>query len=163
GSDVCSSDLRITTRSLPALKAFLNGERLLRRADYPAAVAQYRDAVTADSTFAFAFYHLAMAQVWLGATEDSAFTWQRAIAEAVRLSGQLPERERLLVRVAHAVNTTRPQDQRITRALAELAVTRYPDEAEAWYLLAEVYFHQGDQLLLGPHASDTVLRRAVAL
>jgi TolB-like protein/predicted Ser/Thr protein kinase len=151
---------RITTASLPALKAFLNGERRLRQGDYAGAVADYRDAVLADSTFPFAYYRLSTAQVWIGDTEDSAFTWQRSLAEALRLAQQLPERERLLVRLASARTVNALQT---ILDLAETTVARYPDEVDAWYLLAETYYHSGDQLLIPPHASDTALQRALAL
>ena len=154
---------RITTRSLPALKSFLNGERLLRHGDYAEAVAEYRDAVIADTGFAFAYYRLGLAQVWIGATEDSAFTWERALREAVRRSAQLPERERFLVRVALAAQVPAPENMRTTLELAQRAVERYPDEPDAWYFLGDIYYHQGDQLRLPPYAADSALQRALSL
>ncbi|HEU4800407.1 MAG TPA: protein kinase [Gemmatimonadales bacterium] len=164
GRPTAAVDLgRITTRSLPALRAFLRGERLLRQSEYAGAVGAYREAIRADSTFAFALYHLGMAQVWLGNTEAGGLTWQEAFAAAVRHSGQLPAREQLLLRLALTHNVPGPHDQLATLRLAEVTVTRYPDEAEAWYLLGEVYFHSGDQLLQAPGAVDTALERAVAL
>ena len=154
---------RITTRSLPALKSFLNGERLLRQGNYPKAVGEYRDAVIADSTFAIGFYRLGLAQVWIGETEDSAFSWQRAFREAVRLSDRLPERERRLVELALAAQAPTRLNTRSALRLAEQAVSRYPDEADAWYFLGELYYHSGDQLLATPDAADSALQRALAL
>jgi TolB-like protein len=154
---------RITTRSLPALKSFLNGERLLRQGNYPKAVAEYRDAVIADTSFAFAYYRLGLAQVWIGETEDSAFSWRRAFHEAVRLSDRLPERERRLVQLALAAQAPTSLNTRAALELAEEAVSRYPDEADAWYFLGELYYHSGDQLLATPDAADSALQRALAL
>ncbi len=154
---------RITTLSLPALKSFLNGERLLRQGNYAEAVAQYREAVVADSTFAIGYYRLGLAQVWIGETEDSLFAWQRAFREAVRLSDRLPERERMLVRLALESQVSGPHNVLATSALAERAVARYPDEADAWYFLGEIYYHAGDQLLVPLWAADSAFRHALAL
>jgi len=155
---------RITTRSVPALKSFLNGERLLRKADYAGAAAHYRDAIVADSGFAFAHYRFGMAQVWVDEAFDPAPSWQEALREAARLSVRLPERERLLVQLALAVNARTPaRNSRATLELARLAVSRYPDEADAWYFLGDTYFHHGDQLLTSPEAADSAFQRALAL
>lgn len=154
---------RITTRSLPALKSFLNGERLLRKADYAAAATHYRDAITADSGFAFAHYRLGMAQVWVGEGANPSPTWQRALQDAVRLSDRLPGRERLLLQLALAVNAPSTQTSRATLELARLAVARYPDEADAWFFLGDTYYHQGDQLLAPPEAADSAFQQALAL
>lgn len=154
---------RITTRSLRALKSFLNGERLLRRANYAEAAAQYRDAVIADTDFAFAYYRLGLAQVWIGESPDSAFSWRLALRDAVRRSDRLPERERLLVQLALAANAPTWQNARTTVEMAERAVARYPDEADAWYFLGDTYYHQGDQLRVAPFAADSAFRRALTL
>ena len=41
----------ITTRSVPALKAYLQGEALLRSSDFRLAIPHFEQAVAADSTF----------------------------------------------------------------------------------------------------------------
>ena len=55
---------RATTTSLPALKAFMEGEVLYRRGDFDAAVPAYERAVEADSTFALANFRLSTAYGW---------------------------------------------------------------------------------------------------
>ena len=55
----------ITTSSLPALKAFLRGERHFRVGEYRSAIEDYEAAATADSTFALAYARLAISQGWV--------------------------------------------------------------------------------------------------
>jgi len=82
----------VTTRSVPALRAFLDGERELERNRWGEAGLAYRSAMTADSTFWLAYYRYALAQDWQMAPREP------QIIEALRLHRDLlPERERLLV------------------------------------------------------------------
>ena len=78
----------ITTESLPALKAYLEGEELLRKADLPEARETFVRAVELDSTFALAMYRNAFAlQVGLGDYAGEAAEWaHRAGRHADHLS-----------------------------------------------------------------------------
>jgi len=125
-----------TTSSLPALKAYLEGEQALRAGHFDEALASFRAAVAQDSAFALAWYRLAVAAEW---------TIRPAIAEeaaqmALELSTTLPEHDRLLVRGWHAYATG-------DAAEAERSYRRvldgYPDDVEAWIQLGEVLFHYG--------------------
>lgn len=148
---------RVTTASFPALKAYLEGEVLFRGSDFEAAIEAYERAVAADSTFALAYYRLGIAYGWdesLG-SESSI----RATDRAALLADRLPEREAVLVRAHRAeargqVDGLEPLRQ---------AVQRYPDDAEAWYLLGDTYFHLGDQALVDAAESEPPFRRAVEL
>ena len=53
-----------TTQSLPALKTYLDAERLLRRGSFDSALAGFQQAVELDSTFALAYYRQAVAAAW---------------------------------------------------------------------------------------------------
>jgi serine/threonine-protein kinase len=55
----------VTTRSLPALRAFLEGERHFEQADMEAATLAYRSAMAADSSFLLAHYRYALALSWV--------------------------------------------------------------------------------------------------
>jgi serine/threonine-protein kinase len=148
---------RVTTASFPALKAYLEGEVLFRGGDFDAAIEAYERAVAADSTFALAYYRLGIAYGWdesLG-SESSV----RATDRAARLADRLPEREAVLVRALRA------ESQQELDGLEPLrqAVQRYPDDAEAWFLLGDVYFHLGDQALVDVAESEPPFRRAVEL
>lgn len=126
----------LTTRSLPALKAYLEGEQEMRAGRYGTAADAFQRAVTEDSAFALAYYRLSVAAEWA--------PWAQAgapqAARAVRYMDRLPERDRQLLRATLA---------RHRGALDEAArqyrvlLTVYPDDAEAWYQLGEIEFHDG--------------------
>ena len=147
---------RITTRSLPALRSFLEGESLLRRADFEGAVVAYEKAVAADSTFAYALYHLGLAYAWVGDAERMTRSYERAERHADRL----PEREQLLFQ---ATNPQRSPDLFTRVALLEQATQKYPDDVDAWYYLADAYWHTGRELLMGQEFSERAFSRVVEL
>jgi DNA-binding SARP family transcriptional activator/TolB-like protein len=131
-----SKSAAMTTRSLPALKAYLEGEQAFQRGDQRRSAEALRRAVTIDSTFALASYRLsivvdAMSGAWTEITE----TAQRAMRHGARLS----ERDQLLLK-AHFASVAEDVGgaERQYRAI----VARYPDEMDAWYRLAELIFHQ---------------------
>ncbi|MGH7566289.1 MAG: adenylate/guanylate cyclase domain-containing protein [Gemmatimonadota bacterium] len=148
---------RATTTSLPALKAFMEGEILYRRGDFRAAVPAYERAVEADSTFALALYRLSTSYGWAESITSELATG--AIERAARFADRLPERDALLVRTELAL-------QRGTLdglELARLATRRYPDDPEAWYTLGEVIYHYNDMLNLKREESDATFARALQL
>lgn len=65
-ADVAST----TTRSLPALKAYLSGERHYRRGDFPAATEDFRRSVAEDTGFALGHWRLASSSSWSGRLGD---------------------------------------------------------------------------------------------
>jgi class 3 adenylate cyclase/tetratricopeptide (TPR) repeat protein len=148
---------RATTTSLPALKAFMEGEVLYRRGDFRAAVPAYERAVEADSTFALALYRLSTSYGWAESITSELATG--AIERAARFADRLPDRDALLVRTELAL-------QRGTLdglELARLATRRYPDDPEAWYTLGEVIYHYNDMLDLKREESDGAFARALQL
>jgi tetratricopeptide (TPR) repeat protein len=101
GSETPSVSLAsVTTRSLPALKAYLEGEALLRGSDFQRAIPEFERAVAADSTFALAYYRLATAQGWL---EGLGGEGRENMTRAARLASRLPEREAMLMRAGLAL------------------------------------------------------------
>ena len=148
---------RATTTSLPALKAFMEGEVLYRRGDFRAAVPAYERAVEADSTFALALYRLSTSYGWAESITSELATG--AIERAARFADRLPERDALLVRTELAL-------QRGTLdglELAQLATRRYPDDPEAWYTLGEMIYHYNEGLNLKREESDAAFARALQL
>ncbi|MGH7565730.1 MAG: BTAD domain-containing putative transcriptional regulator, partial [Gemmatimonadota bacterium] len=83
----------VSSSSLAALKAYLQGEANLRRGDFEAASEAFGRATRADSTFALAWYRLAMAAEWAFQPHDAAI----AVHRALRLADRLPARDRLLL------------------------------------------------------------------
>ncbi len=126
----------LTTRSLPALKAFLEGTARFRDGLFDEATDAFARSVAIDSTFALAYYRLSVAIEWNEGSED-----QRLAAEqAVRLSDRLSPRDRLLLEARQ----TWSQGDGVTAArLYQQIVSAYPDDVEAWFQLSEVTFHYG--------------------
>ncbi|PYP23896.1 MAG: hypothetical protein DMD55_16210 [Gemmatimonadetes bacterium] len=148
---------RPTTTSLVALKAFLAGERFFRRAQPREAEAEFKRAVAADSTFALAWYRLSAATGWTHSPhlpESTAFD-----SAALRFAERLPVREALTLQASAAINDWRPDAIRLLQDL----VARYPEDAEAWYLLGDAYFHLGHLSFLPLDSMVQPLQRAIAL
>jgi tetratricopeptide (TPR) repeat protein len=148
---------RVTTSSLPALKAYLEGEALYRRSRFVEAIRAYEAAVAADSTFALPLARLGYAYGW--AEDVGSDRAQEYVERAARVADRLPEREALRIRGQLAL--LRGQAESVD--LLRQATQRYPDDAEAWFELGDALHHLGAQLL-EPHAEWLrALRRAVDL
>lgn len=153
--DIAGFDVsRLTTSSLPALEAYLKGERAFRRSQDQEALVHFQRAVEADSTFALALYRLS--QIYpsvVGSFQLAPYYAQRA----ARLADRLPERERLLFRSHLQFNEGWPS---AIGGLEEF-VRRYPYDVEGWYNLGEAYLHVGES-----HVREgfrDALRRSLAL
>ena len=123
----------LTTESPEALKAYLEGEVLHRHADFAGAIEAYERAVAADSTFALAQAQLGYVYRWSGRRALGS----QHVEQAARFAHRLPKREALFVRAML------DEDRRTIDSLAPLreATRLYPDDAEAWYRLGELYLH----------------------
>jgi eukaryotic-like serine/threonine-protein kinase len=153
------------SRSMPALKAFLQGEQFFRRGAGDSALAYYRTAVAEDSTFT-----LALRRLWMVQADD----WNAPLAyeyalRAGLLNHGLPPRESLLVSAdctmvvsnlkGFADSTLFPNLRRAVASLEE-ASRRYPDDAEIWTVLGYTRFYADVETTSGPVEA---LRRAIAL
>jgi tetratricopeptide (TPR) repeat protein len=147
----------VTTASIPALKAWLEGEALHRRADFDAAIAAYERAVEADSTFALAYYQLSIAYGWSEGMFSERET--EALQYAGRWVDKLPAREDVLVRAALALDRNSLDGLEPLQQL----VRKYPDDAHAWWMLGEIYYHWGERIPVGWEESDRAFARAVEL
>ena len=127
-----------STRSLPALKSYLEGEREMRAMRRGPAVEAFEAAVRRDESFALAWYRLAVAALWSQQPEKA---W--VAAERARLhSDRLTERDRRLLDAFLAVLRGHNDDaERLYRGIVGL----YPDEMDAWYNLGEMLIHHGPQ------------------
>ena len=126
----------LTTRSLPALKAYLVGERNLRGGDgeFDSAIAGFQRAVTEDSTFALAYYRLGVAAGWGERPGISGPATERALA----LGGRLDDRDRRLLS-AFAAFQRGAADEAEQQYRATLR--DYPDDLEAEFQLADLFYH----------------------
>jgi TolB-like protein len=120
-----------TTTSLPALKAYLEGEQRYRQGEHEDAADAFQRALEADSTFALARYRLAMTY-HMREESDAAY---REVGAALRHAGRLTPHDQRVMRAFHAFH-----GGAITAAEQQLrAITReYPRDLEARVLLAEL-------------------------
>ncbi|MGH7570971.1 MAG: adenylate/guanylate cyclase domain-containing protein [Gemmatimonadota bacterium] len=145
----------LTTSSLLALKAFLEGETLYRRGATDQASESYERAVAADSTFALAWLRLSQTYGWLGGFSDRTM---EAHERAMQNADRLPQRERMLMEIE--LSLIRQFTEGAERARE--ATQRYPDDAEAWYLLGEFYYHI-PAVLAGLDDMERAFQKAVDL
>jgi tetratricopeptide (TPR) repeat protein len=123
----------LTTHSLDALKAFLNAERRLRGRAMDSAIAGYQQAIALDSTFALAYYRLAVAAGW---SERHALS-SGAVANGLRHSARLSERDRLLLTAYAEYRRGNADDaERQYRSILD----NYPDDLEAEFQLGDLLF-----------------------
>src|SRR5690606_27023280 len=159
GSEPPQVDLaRINTSSLPALRAYMEGEALYRRMEFERAAEAYRRAVEADSGFVMARFRLGLARQWfwdfrLGQTGDP------VIGAVGQYADRLPQHEAAMLRAIQV----RHSDLTTARSLLEEEARRFPEDADTWYQLSELYFHLGPEALAPPEAATRALSRAIAL
>ncbi|MEP6732310.1 MAG: BTAD domain-containing putative transcriptional regulator [bacterium] len=151
---VLGSSLMGGTVSVPALKAFLSGERSLRAWQLNDATAAYREALRIDSSYAMAWYRLGFVQGWTKEGDGGAVA--RRMTE--RFASQLPPRHAMLVA---ALLARQHRDYAAAERGFMLLVQRYPDDADPWAELGEFRMHVGP--LLGRPTSDAEAPLAHAL
>ena len=123
----------LTTASIPALKAYLEGEREFQQGAFPRAIAGYQQAIALDSGFAMAHYRLAETYSWSG--NDSS---RQAAELAVRFGQRLPVAERELLQGFLLYEEGKADE---AEALYREILRRRPQELDAVFQLGELTFH----------------------
>src|SRR6266545_39453 len=159
------------SRSLPALKAFLQGEQFLRRSEWDSALAYHQRAIGFDSGFALAWSHAGQAAGWTHSATDSVSRTYKLRAGA--LNHGLAPRESLIVVSESLASVVYAGPAQVAgawwtygkRLIATLddAVRRYPNDPELWYMLGDARFHAGSLARLPLRASLEAFDRAIAL
>ncbi|NIP79398.1 MAG: hypothetical protein GWM90_09365, partial [Gemmatimonadetes bacterium] len=148
----------ITTASIPALRAYLEGERAFRQSRFTDAQQAFGRAVELDSTFAIAAHRLSFAYGWaLGAFEEEHI--QNALLAARHTTG-LPARDSLLITGHKRVDIDGDLG---TIRLYENLTRRYPEDYEAWYGFGEALYHLGNQVGYGYDRVVDAMARAYAI
>jgi serine/threonine-protein kinase len=131
--------------SLPALKAYLQGEYYLRRTQWDSAGDAYAQALAFDSSFALANWRMKTA-VWSKSWGPDTAGDEYAL-RAGRLNHGLAPRESLLIVVdsiwaslALSEQNSWSRIRRISTALDE-AAREYPGDPWVWYKIGEARFH----------------------
>ncbi len=129
-----------TTQSLPALRAFLEGERAMAEGRFTDAVTSMREAVSIDSTFALAWYRLRDALGWngvlFGPERDS------SLAKSLRYKERLP---RIAQRMIEAEEAAENAQFDRGRSIYENVIREQPDNVTALLKLGDLIYHYGDR------------------
>jgi serine/threonine protein kinase len=141
-----------STRSLPALRAYLEGERLADEYRMRAAAEAFARAIAADSTFWFAYWRHAWAREVHALPVDSGIT---ATYVAHRGEFSVPDRLVIEARMTDDLNGRRTQLESIVR--------RFPNHWHGWFELAEFHLRQGPFAGSPVTEADGPLRRTVSL
>ena len=144
-----------TTHSIPALKAYLEGESHWRAVRLPEAIDAFERAVSLDSTFALAWYRLGVASSWEARVELARDAMERARRHGATLS----EHDRRLVDAYHAIVERNHEEVELRyRSI----VADYPADLEAWAGLGEMWFHgnpiRGRSFIESRQAWEHILR-----
>ncbi len=146
----------VTTESLPALKAYLVGERAYRDGRYATAMTAYENAVREDPSFALGHYRLAGA---LAACRMPDAAWD-ACAKAWEHRARLNRHTESLVK---AQQLWWGGDAPAAEALYDRVLSRAPDDVEAWGLLGQLTFHYNPYRGRSAMEARYPLTRAVSL
>jgi tetratricopeptide (TPR) repeat protein len=123
-----------TTRSLPALKAFLEGESHYRHTRFSEAVDAFQRATVLDTTFALAYYRLSAAADFMSRSDVA----QKAADQAARFGERLTPRDAALLEARRLWwRAANDEAERLCRQVLD----GHPEDIEAWNLLGEILFH----------------------
>jgi TolB-like protein len=142
----------VTTHSVPALRAFLEGERAIIKGQFGRAEDALGRALEADSSFWLAYRRYDFARSYNFKPVDS------VIVARYRANRQsLPERERLLIEalMPDSLSESMARLQELTR--------RFPDFWPAWWEYAEELTHQAGLLGHTHREAQAALERTIAL
>lgn len=126
----------LTSTSLPALRAYLDGQALVRGGSFQEAAARFKVALELDSTFALAGLGLSRAGQWFGQGTQgpgSVVAW--------RYRDKLSLRDRALLDVYLGPRWPAPSPFVEQIQMVERFVRLTPDNPEAWYELGDYLYH----------------------
>jgi serine/threonine-protein kinase len=163
----------IRAQSLPALKAFLQGEQFFRRGLWDSALARYDQAISAHSTFARALTQMGVVLAWNPPTAGAYRPGEEYARRATLHNHGLPPRDSLFIVVDSfnlaAAEATDPETyvrmKFRTLTTVEEAVRRYPEDPMAWHVLGEWRMpdHMPWPIASPPAKSLEAFARAIAL
>ena len=131
-SDSSKRSVSELSASLPALRAYLDGEAAYRGGRYVQAVESFQRAVQRDSAFALAAFGLARTIGWTPSSDDD----EPALRLAWSLRDRLSPKDRALLTVTGS-------SIRNKLAERENVIRLAPDRAESWFWLGDDLYHEG--------------------
>jgi tetratricopeptide (TPR) repeat protein len=161
GQGSAGQDLRLAsllTKSVPALRDYLQGDALFRRGQFEEAREALERAVQEDSTFALAHWRLGEAIGWISGIGNPEGGAHKRLA--ARYGDRLPPREATLLAVSSATSQGRALDELGT---LEAYLARYPDDPDGWYDLGEMGLHAPTATGISDDRLQEALYKAVEL
>jgi eukaryotic-like serine/threonine-protein kinase len=137
----------LTTTSLPALRAYLDGQAAYRGGRYDAAFTHFVRAVETDTTFALAAFMVSRAAGWI--LDERRGMFEPALALAWRHRERLGERDRAILAAVAGPNYPGYSNTRERITALEALVRARPEDSEAWFWLSDEIFHGGGQIDMG--------------
>jgi tetratricopeptide (TPR) repeat protein len=137
-------------------EASLRGEALFRELRFDDAIEAFREAVTADTLFALAWWRMSKAWGWTGTGGSEGHD---ALLRAAALASDLPTRERVLVRAD--TDLLEGSNASIPSLRSHLA--RHPEDADAWSWLGEFATHAPWLSMAPAEEAESSIARAVDL
>ncbi len=127
----------LTTSSLDALKAYLDGQVVFRAGQYHVAARHFSQALDADSAFSAAAFFLLRTGGW----GEYVFNAGRVAEIAWDGRHSLSRQDRALLEAYFGPQGPGAGSSAETLEAREAAVTALPGSADAWFLLGEMYYH----------------------
>jgi serine/threonine-protein kinase len=145
----------VTTRSIPALRAFLDGERLMELDRWEDAGLAYRSAAAADSMFWLARFREQEVRVWRHEDADL-----ELVDRLYQYRESFPEPDRLMLE-----SWSKPPRERTSLQLGiyQELTRRFPDYWPGWLALGDLLVHVGPMAGHGWAEAERALGRAVEL
>ena len=135
----------LTSTSLPAVRAYLDGRAALRSGAMERAREKFTDALELDSTFALAALGMASSGVWSQQAGQSA-ALRRGLLTGYALRDRLSRRDQLLFEAWVLPNTSATHTARDQLLGWQRAAEAAPESPEALYEYADRLYHSGEQL-----------------
>ena len=145
----------VTTQSVPALRAFLEGERAMTDGLWPDAEKAFARAIGADSSFWLAYWRHMYARNFQGQPEDKAL-YQALWLHRTQVHGV----DSLLLEADGGPGSSKTS---VALTLSEKATRDYPYNWWAWFFHADYLVHQGPRLGYGIRDARAALERTLAL
>lgn len=151
----------LTSTSLQALRAYLDGQAAYRRGSYREADGHFQRALEADSTFSLAALGW-VASAWWSPGYDR---FNRAREAAWNLREGLSSRDRALLEAWAGPRYPLASGWAEHLVRWDLAIAAAPERPESWYESADIYFHYGPLLEVSDWEDQAKgrLRRAAVL
>jgi serine/threonine-protein kinase len=151
-----SLEAALKTRSVPALRAFLEGERAMLQGHWAAAAKAYERAIEGDSTFWLAYARDGYARGWADQEPDSTIQ-----AASQRHRFELPERDRLIIE--SWMLSWGGDSLSAGLELATRITERFPDDWFGWMNRADLLVHLGPHVGLTRRDAIAALEQTLAL